>query len=563
MYGEVWYYDLVTFDDPQYVSENPNVLGGLTAQGVWWALTTGYFTYWHPLTWLSHMLDVQIYGMNAGGHHLTNLLFHIANTLLLFGLLHGMTGALGRSAFVAALFAVHPLHVESVAWVAERKDVLSTLFWMLTLGAYLQYVRQPRRERYLAVLGLFAMGLMAKPMLVTLPFVLLLLDVWPLRRVSLQADLSVRSGGKLPRETRSVWLRLAREKLPLLVLAIASSMVTLVTQTGAGAVSGLDNIPVKLRIANAAVSYVAYIGKMMWPSRLAALYPFPSSLPGWWGVGSLLGLIGLSVLLIRVARRHPYLLVGWLWYLGTLVPVIGFVQVGAQSRADRFTYIPLIGLFLMVAWGIADLFARWSYRKIAIPSLAGVVVLACTLIARGQVRHWENSSTMWGNTLAVTTENFLAHNNLGVTLARQGRLPDAIAHYRESLRIRPDSAETQNNLGNALFRQGRASEAIVHYGEALRLKPDYPEVHNNLGVVLSSQGRVEEAIREFLAALQGMPGQAGIHYRVAVLLGKKGDTAEAVRHFETALQLNPEHREARQALDDLRSRGRKSGPGTP
>lgn len=563
VYAPVQQYDFVTWDDPQYVSENPHVFSGLTWPGVAWAFTTGYFTYWHPLTWLSHMLDVQIYGMNAGGHHVTNVLLHIANTLLLFGLLYRMTEALGRSAFVAGLFAVHPLHVESVAWVAERKDVLSTLFWMLTLWSYLVYARQPRRGRYLVVLLLFALGLMAKPMLVTLPFVLLLLDVWPLRRVSLEAGCPDRSGGGLPREQGSVWLRLVREKLPLLALAVASSIVTLVTQTQAGALSRFDTVPLKLRAANASVSYVAYIGKMLWPSRLAALYPLPPSLPGWWVVGSILGLIGVTVLLIRMARRYPYLAVGWLWYLGTLVPVIGLVQAGSQARADRFTYVPLIGLFLLAGWGIPDLVRRWPSLEMALPPVAVLVILACAILARGQVRHWETSTTMWENTLAVTAENFLGHNNLGVALARQGRLAEAIAEYNEALRIQPDFSEAHNNLGNALVREGRLVEAIAHYTEALRLRPDYPEAHNNLAVALSRQGRVEEAIREFEEALRSMPGQASVHYRLAILLERRGDTAEAIRHLETALQLNPGYQEARRTLDDLTSRATKSGASAP
>jgi len=620
IYAPVPHHDFVNYDDPEYVSENPHVSGGLTRQALLWAFTTkGHGANWHPLTSLSHMLDVELYGLNAGGHHLNNLILHIVNTVLLFGVLRMMTGALGRSAFVAALFAAHPLHVESVAWVSERKDVLSTLFWMLTLWGYVWYVRRPGRDRYLAVVLLFAMGLMAKPMLVTLPFVLLLLDVWPLGRVSL----GVAPDPRLVR--RLVW-----EKLPLLALAVVLSIVTFMVQQQQGAVSGLDALPLNLRVQNALVSYVAYIGKMLWPARLAAFYPYPQLIPGWWVGGAILGLIGVSVAVIRKAWRYPYLPVGWLWYLGTLVPVIGLVQVGNQSMADRYTYIPLIGLFLMVAWGIPDLLPRWRYRSIALGTTAGLVISMCVIVARGQVQHWGNGVVLWTHALEVTTENYRAHAALGALLEDQGRVNEAIAHLSEAVRIRPDYAEVQNklgaaladqgrveeaiphyfqalrfkpgiaeahnNLGNALSGQGKVAEAIAHYTEALRINPDYAlahnglgsaldeqgkvaeaiahyrealriepnlaEAHNNLGAALASQGKADEAIQEFLEALRIKPDQANVHYNVAVMLDRKGETTEAVYHLQTALQLNPGNLEARRMLDDLTSRAKRSGLGT-
>jgi len=548
VYAPVRHYEFVTWDDPQYIYENPHVSGGMTWRGVSWAFTTGYSFNWHPLTWLSHMVDVQIYGMNAGPHHLTSVLLHIANTVLLFGLLHGMTGALGPSAFVAALFAVHPLHVESVAWVAERKDVLSTLFWMLTLCGYVRYVRQPRLGRYLVVGLLFALGLMAKPMLVTLPFVLLLLDYWPLGRMSL-GDL---------RATRSIG-RLVREKLPLLALAIASSIVTFVVQRRGGAVSGLDALPLNRRVPNALVSYFTYIGKMLWPTRLTALYPYPRSLPGWWVAGSILGLIGVSVVVIRAARHHPYLPTGWLWYLGTLVPVIGLVQVGSQSRADRYTYVPLIGLFIMVAWGVPDLLARWPYQRYALPTVAGLVILACTITARSQVQYWENSLVLMGHALEVTTDNFTAHNHMGAALADRGKVDEAIAHYSEALRIKPNFAEAHYSLGNALASQGKLNEAIAHYSEALRIKPGSAEPHNGLGSALADQRRFDEAVAHYHEALRIKPDFAEAHNNLGNSLASQGKVDEAIAHYSEALRIKPDFAEAYDNLGQaLASQGRAS-----
>lgn len=609
VYAPVRQHEFVNFDDTQYVSENPNVSQGLTWRGLEWAFKTRHVGNWHPVTWLSHMLDVQLYGLHASGHHLTSVLLHVANTLLLFGLFHRMTGELSRSAFVAALFAVHPLHVESVAWVAERKDVLSTLFGLLTLWAYLGYVRRPGFGRYAATLALFALGLMAKPMLVTLPFLLLLLDYWPLCRIA-------------QRPLRQLIL----EKLPLVAMALASSIVTFAVQQQAGAVKALDALPLNRRAANALLAYVVYIGQMFWPARLAAVYPYPRSLETWWVAAALVALIVVSIAAIRAARRHPYLPVGWFWYLGTLVPVIGLIQVGSQPRADRYTYIPLIGLFVLLAWAIPELLGRWRHRGLALPAAALLAIAACAVTARAQVQRWRSSVALWQHALRVTHENYRAHHNLGHALAKQGRASEAIAHYAEALRLKPDSAETHNNLGHAMAEQCKASEAIAHYAEALRLQPDYqeahnnlgvallgqgkadgairhlsealriepdlPEAHNNLGVALAAQGRTDEAvrhfsealriksdypdalknlalahsargtaladqakhdeaIREFLEALRLKPDEPDFHYDVAVLYFRKGQTSEAVRHFETALKLDPSHQSARRALEAL------------
>lgn len=578
VYASVWRHEFVTLDDTVYVTQNPPVSRGLTWQGVWWAFATGHASNWHPVTWLSHMLDVQLYGMNAGPHHLSNLLLHIANTLLLFGVFHRITGALGRSAFVAGLFAVHPLHVESVAWVAERKDVLSTLFWMLTLWAYVGYVREPRLGRYLGLLLVFALGLMAKPMVVTLPFVLLLLDVWPLGRVELGSESGSRSGLAPPADRWLIGFRLMQEKLPLLALTLASSIATFLVQQRGGAVGGFEALPLAYRVENALVSYVVYIGKMLWPTRLALFYPYPRSLPEWWVLGSFLFLSAVSVLVIRAARRHPYLPVGWLWYLGTLVPVIGLVQVGGQAMADRYTYIPFIGLFVIVAWGVPGLLSRLPHRKIALRGAAALALLALTLIARAQVPYWKNSMVLWGHALEVTTGNYQAHNNLGAFLVEQEMYSEAIAHYREALRTSPDFADAHNNLANALAnlrqvseavahytealrikpdhanahnglgaalaKEGRFTEAIAHYSEALRIEPDLVDAHNNWGSALADQGQIDAAIQRFLEALQIQPDHADAHYNLGVMLHKKGNIVEAAQHYGKAIRSKPPYAEA-------------------
>ena len=597
VYAPVRNYGFIGFDDPEYVSQNSHVLRGLTWEGVRWAFSTGYFANWHPLTWLSHMLDVQVYGTYAGGHHITNVLLHITNTLLLFGLLHRMTGRLGRSAFVAGLFAVHPLHVESVAWVSERKDVLSTLFGMLTLWSYIGYVRRPRLGRYLVLLLFFAMGLMAKPMLVTLPFLLLLLDVWPLGRITLPADPSGSLRWQSLRDQRSAVVRLVWEKLPLIGLAVASSMVTFVVQQRGGTVGGFGAMPLDFRMANALVSYIAYIAKMLWPAHLSVLYPYPETLPGWWVFGSMFVLIGVSVAVVRAAQRRPYLAVGWLWYLGTLVPVIGLVQVGNQAMADRYTYVPLIGLFLMVAWGIPDLLAPWPYRRIVLPTAAGIVICACAVAARSQVRHWESDTSLWARTLEVTTGNYVAHNNLGTALAGQGKIGEAMAHYAEALRFKPDYADAHNNLGTALAgqgkvgeamahyaealrlnpananahynmgvaldQQGRIGEATAHYAEALRLKPDYADAHNNLAAVFQQQGRVAEAIVHYLEAVRLKPDYAEAHSNLGAALARQGRIGEAMTHFAEALRINPANERLRSALAELKSRANRVGQDPP
>lgn len=532
IYAPVLHYGFTSFDDPAYVSENAHVIRGLTLQGVLWAFTTGHASNWHPITWLSHMLDVQIYGMNAGGHHLTNLLLHIANTLLLFWLLVRTTGAWRRSAVVAALFAVHPLHVESVAWIAERKDVLSTLFWMLTMHAYVGYVREPRLRRYLAVVALFALGLMAKPMLVTLPLVLLLLDVWPLGRVRIEA-------GRL-----KVWLWLIREKIPLFILAAASSTVTILVQWRGGAVQSFEAASLQERLANALFSYAAYLGQMVWPLNLAAYYP-SGHLSAGAVAASAVGLIAATVLVIRYSRSRPLFFMGWLWYLITLIPVIGLIQVGGQARADRYTYVPLIGVFVIAAWGISLFLKRWQNGNAALQAAACIPVLALAAGARSQVHYWKNDLALWEHTVKVTADNYFARTNLGFSLIDNGDLAAGIAQYTRALEIKPDSAETHNALGSALLKQGKLDAAMKQFTLALRIEPRFADAHSNRGMVLAKKGLIKEAVAEFQKALEISPENPEVQYNFGFALADQGKLDEAMSYYRKALALKPDYAEAR------------------
>ena len=572
-------HDFINLDDNLLVYENPQVLAGLSKQGIVWAFTQYHAEYWHPVTWLSHMLDCQLFGLRPGLHHLTSLLFHLANCALLLLILRKMTGALWRSAFVAALFALHPLHVESVAWVAERKDVLSAFFWFLTIWAYAGYAEQPGLRRYLLVLLFFALGLMAKPMVVTLPFVLLLLDYWPLGRLQLQ---NVRTVSHLDIPKASLF-RLVWEKIPLFVLTAVTIVATIVVQDKVGALRSLEAFPLQTRIANALVSYVSYMAKMIWPHNLAAYYPHPNTIPLWQVAGAGLLLIFVSMLVIKAAKNRPHLAVGWLWYLGTLVPVIGLVQVGSQAMADRYTYLSLIGLFIMIAWGFPSILAGWRHGRSALAIASALLLLGCMMGTWRQVGYWQNSITLFQHTVKVTKDNHFAYNNLGVALAHDGRLDEAISYYSEALQIKPDRAQVHNNLGNALAaqgsvdraidhyyqaleidpnnaraynnlgnllaNQGKTEEAIKHYTEALRLEPDYGGAHYNLGTALAEQGRTEEAINHFTEALRLMPYWAGAHNNLGVLLERRGRLDEAIHHYSEALHLDPGYAKARNNLE--------------
>ena len=602
VFAPVRHFSFVSWDDPLYLAENPVVRQGITPAGLVWALTSPGQFYWHPLTWLSHMLDVQVFGMDAGAHHVVNLVLHSAGALLLFLVLRRMTGHAGRSALVAALFAVHPLHVESVAWVAERKDVLSGVFWMLTLGAYVGYARTPSRARYAALVGCFALGLMSKPTLVTLPLVLLLLDVWPLGRI--QTAAGTRRGLLQPPGSPAALRGLLVEKIPLFALAIAASAVTFLTGFKTGAVQDLQTVPVTERLSNAIVSSVKYIGLALWPKGLAAFYPF-RPIPAWQVLACLLVLAGVSYAAVRLRARKPYLMVGWLWYLAALLPVIGLVQAGSQSMADRFTYLPLVGLLIAVTWGTGDLLASRRVHRFVAGALALAVLAAGAGAARVQAGYWKDSETLWQRAVDAVPNNDLAHANLGLVLRDAGRPEQALQHFLEALRIleTPDprtgtgrgtpppeySALLHEQIGLLLGRQEHWKGATAHLREVARLRPRAGDAHHALAQALASDGQLEEAIRESREALRLEPVRAEFHgdfasvlyraqdlegameqlreairlnpthpsaakwhYNLAAMLNEGGHTADAVRELETVLAIEPTHAQARMALDELK-----------
>ena len=499
VFWQVCAFEFLNFDDDRYVAENPLVQQGLTREGIVWAFTTIGISNWHPLTLLSHMLDCQLFGLNAGAHHMVNVLFHAANAALLFLVLRRMTGALWRSALVAALFALHPLHVESVAWVSERKDVLSAFFAMLTMLTYVWYAKRPSPARCLAVLAPFALGLMAKPMLITLPGVLLLLDFWPLRRIAFNPPMN--------RATLKQAWSLVFEKLPLIGLSAAAGAIAWVAQHGGKAVAPIELFTLRIRLANAAVSYVRYILKMFYPANLAVPYPHPGhSLTAWQIAGSVALLAVVTVAAVRLARRCPYVLAGWLWYLGMLVPVIGVVQVGSQAMADRYTYLPLIGLFIIVAWGAGDL--AWGRQHLRSAFSVGFVAAlgALTVCTSFQLSHWRNSVVLFEHALRVTECNSIAHNNLGTALMSRGDFERAKEHFSAAVKTAPDNIDALNNLGVALLVLGRPIEAANTFKQVLNSTPHDATVHSNLGVALLQQGAYDEAEQYLSRALEMDPG---------------------------------------------------------
>jgi tetratricopeptide (TPR) repeat protein len=562
VYAGVRGHVFVNYDDPAYVTDNAHVRDGLTWVGAQWALTATEAANWHPLTWLSHMTDVQLFGLEPGPHHLVNLLFHLANALLVFLVLRRMSGAVWPSALVAALFALHPLHVESVAWVAERKDVLSTFVGLATMWAYARYVERRSASRYAAVLALYGLGLAAKPMLVTLPFVLLLLDYWPLGRLRLRGPASF--------DRSLLW-----EKLPLFALAVGASVITFVAQKGGGAVLPLDSVPLGTRLANAVVSYAAYLGKTIWPSGLAIPYPYPASLPAWKVAGAALLLIALSGFAAAQARRRPYLLCGWLWYLVTLLPVIGIVQVGDQAMADRYTYVPLIGIFIAVAWGTAGLAHAKRRLRAPLAALAVVALIAFATSTVRQVRVWADTVSLFENALRETEGNYVAHTYLAIELKREGDIDRAVFHleavgemgaefpdapytlgqiheergdldraaasYRTALSMQPDHAGALVNLGRWLENRGRVDEALAHYERARVLSPGNASLENNLGVVLTRLGRADEAVAHLETAIDVEPGNVEARNNLGVALLDLNRTDEAVSQFTRVLEEEPTH----------------------
>jgi hypothetical protein len=503
-YQQVGDHEFVTFDDGLYVTENVRVKSGINLENIAWSFTTTHASNWHPLTWMSHMLDVSLFGMHPGSHHLVSLFFHLVNSLLLFFVFRRMTGDIWQSAFVAALFAIHPLHVESVAWVSERKDVLSAFFGMLTLLSYGRYAKTGAGRSYITALLFFILGLMAKPMLVTLPFVLLLFDYWPLCRLKLKKN---RYGAAYENGNIS-FFDLIIEKIPFLIIATASCIVTVYAQRSGGSVATLAVFSPGLRIANAAVAYIHYIAKMLWPVHLTAFYPHPSSLPIWQVAGAVLLLTLTTAMCILTVKKRPYLLVGWLFYLGTLFPVIGLIQVGEQAMADRYTYIPFIGIFIMLAWGMHDLLDKWRHKEKVVVSGAVLLFSMLLLTTWLQVRHWSGNIRFYEHMIKATSNNYLAHYNLAEVLAEHGKRNEAIRHYIQALRINPGHVGALNNLANALLLEGKCHEAIAHYTDALKLVPDDPEIHNNLGVAFIQDGKYDQAIDHFRIALKIRPDYA-------------------------------------------------------
>jgi len=540
VFWPVRHFEFVNYDDLEFIVENPHVASGITTSNVAWAFAHPYTATGGPVTWISHMLDVESFGLDAGAHHVTNLVLHLCNVLLLLAVLTRMTGAIGRSACVAALFAVHPLHVESVAWVSERKDVLSTLFWLLTMWAYVSYARRPTWRHYAAVLIFFTLGLLSKPMVATLPFVLLLLDLWPLDRW--------RPGTGFWHQARTLTL----EKLPLFVLATGSLVLTFAAQREIDAVAGFQNLPLAVRLSNAALSYVGYIGKMIWPRGLVAFYPYHESLSSTVVAGCSAGLAAMTVAAVVAWRRAPYVTVGWLWYVGTLAPVIGIVQVGGHAMADRFTYVPLVGMFILIAWGGAALLARAGLPRASLMASAALVVAGCAVVARGQALHWRSGVALWQHATLVSPDNARAHANLGVALARNGQRGAAIVEYEEALRLDPRSAETHNNLALVFVDEHQPESALAQYVEAVRLKPDYANARTNLANLLDDQGRTAEALDHYREAIRVEPSHVLARMNFAIALAKGGQVGEAIAQLEAVLLLEPGNRDAQRMLEALR-----------
>jgi protein O-mannosyl-transferase len=574
--------DFVNYDDTAYVTENPQVLGGLSLAHAGWAFRTSCLGNWQPLTLLSHMLDVQIFGLNAGRHHLTSVCFHVANTLLLFLVLQRTTGRPWPSVVVAALFALHPLHVESVAWISERKDVLSTFFALLSLWAYARYAEGRRKDaecrmkeaggvRHLArpiaafilrpssfillSLTFFALSLMSKAMFVTLPFLLLLLDYWPLRRLertqqeearvpSAESGITPQTSGFTFHVSRITVFPLLLEKLPFLALSVIATCVSVLLLSGSGATREVMEVGVGDRLARSFVAYQHYLVSLIWPSSLAMPCLRPARLPTWEILSAMVVVSGLTLGAIWQGRRRPYLLVGWLWFLGTLVPVIGLVPLGAHAVADRYTYFPLIGLCLALVWGAAEWPARWSHRRATLAAAAGAVLLGCLVTSRAQVRCWRDSGTLFRHAVAVTSANYIAHGALGLHLFNQGKVDEAIQHFETALRIEPRYDVAHSHLGRALAEQRRYDEAVAHFETALSLRPDDAKTHHNFGSVLMLQGRHAEAVRQFEEVLRLQPDHVGAHNNLAIGYRKLGRIGDAISQYRAALRLPPDSLEA-------------------
>jgi Tfp pilus assembly protein PilF len=539
IYSQTANFGYVAYDDDQYVYQNPWVKAGLTASNIGWAFTTFFYANWHPLTWLSYMLDFNLFGSNPGAQHLVNVAFHLASTLLLFLTLFRMTRQPWRCAVVAAIFAVHPLHVESVAWISERKDVLSTFFEMFTLLLYVRYIEKRSVRNYLRMAVAFGLSLLAKPMAVTFPFVLLLLDFWPLRRLDWPLQ---------PAALRRLFL----EKTPLLAMAAVTSVLTFLAQRGYGAVASLSHLPLAERVGNAAIAYVAYIGKTFWPVDLAVLYPVQKPVIGN-AIIAVLILAAITGAAWKWVRQRPYLAVGWLWYLGMLVPVIGLVQVGTQSMADRYTYAPMVGLSIAIVWTIADLVKNRPALRIAAAAATIPMLAVLAGAAYQQATYWKSSRTLFEHTLAITKENRIIQNNLGVVLADEGNSAEAVKLFGAALAIAPDYAEAHGNLGHELLKSGQADQAQASLTKALDLNPNLVRAQADLGVLLASRGEFEEARRHLERSLALAPGDAENESNLCFVLTHLARFDDAIAHCNTALLINPGMSNARFNLDNARA----------
>jgi len=553
VYSQVQDHEFINYDDGVFVTKSSLVQAGLTNESIIRVFTTTHHSGWLPITSISYMLDYQLYGLNPTGFLLTNLFFHIANSLLLFLILFRMTGAIWQSAFVAVVFALHPLNVESVAWVAERKNVLSTFFLLLTIWAYIRYAEKPTIKSYGLVFLLFAFGLMSKSMLVTLPFVLLLLDYWPLERFKLgqrEREFKIAQKDKYFNGEKNI-SKLVLEKFPLLILSALFSIKELIVfeKAHGGESAAQDPVSILAILTNVLISYFEYLWKMLWPKGLAILYAHPgNTLAVWKGVLCGIALLVITTISIKLIRKAPYFVVGWFWYLGTLVPVIGFITVGPHLIADRYAYLPLIGIFVIIAWGVPELLKEWHYRKNVLMASAGILILTLMLITWIQVSHWKSSITVFKHAIKVTDKKYpnfaVVHNNLGIALFAKQKIEEAISHYKMAIKIKPDYADAHNNLGNALSSVGKTEEAISHYKMAIKINPDYADAHYNLGNALSAEGKNEEAISHYKMAIVLKPDFAAAYNNLGTVLFNAKMTEEAIDYFKEAIRIRPDYAKA-------------------
>ena len=543
VFGQTLHHPFINYDDPIYVSENPRIRAGLTWENIMWAFTHVHSDNWHPLTTISHMLDCQLFGVKSGAHHFVNVLLHSANAVLLFLLLEWITGAFWSSAFVAAIFGIHPLHVQSVAWISERKDVLSGLFFMLTLLAFVHYARKPGVGRYVTMLILFTCGLLAKPMLVTLPLVLLLLDYWPLNRGPAFVKATAPQAEVRGRDVSTAcWRSLIIEKIPLFILAAGSAVATLIAQRGD--VVHVELLPLAWRIVNAVSAYLIYIWQTIWPTNLALFYPHPGRLPFWKIAGASALLIAITVVVFVLRYRRPYLVTGWFWYLLTLLPVIGLVQVGSQAHADRYTYLPQIGLCIATIWGLADFSSSFRCRREILAAAASIVVALLAWRAWIQTSYWHDVERLWNGTLAVTKRNDIAHFNMGEFLLRARRFDEAITQFQIFLADNPSDPDAHFLIGSAFMEEGELDLAIRHFERTLKVKPDNVEAETNLANILLKSERVEEAVKHYRNVVRREPSSALAHYNLAVGLHRDHQLSEAIAHYKAALTIDPKYPDA-------------------